>query len=580
MYFTINQASEGVAYNSTTKTYSYNLPFSVTGTKGELIVFAVLEDYPMFVSAITDGIGIINSSETPITVTRKQGISSLEIKDGKLCWTPKDKDSYTDVTVDITYQDGASLRRIVFKVDDTTSTYEGGKYYYTFQDTEYNFFNTEGKAKIVSGIAYSIKMYVNGKNGINPTINSEYSKTIVAERLKQLTSTDITVLHNNATVPVDTLTWTAVEGAVAYNVVLTGTSHVYTFTVTGATSVDLSKENLAVDTYSVTIRAMGDGYISSLQSEVFDGLKKLNKVESIWIDNNLICWSAVTDAEKYKVVITYEGEEPIYKETSSTSCVAPEGYSGKYTIDVYAIGNSAKLLASEKKTYTTSSSQPEPVGTITYNDGKFYFDVATDFEPTTDTINISYDLRTASLSATNEIIYEPTATNYTTTISGVAGKVTYSFEPLVMGKYSNFKVYIGRAGTLPSTTREYDSTVTVDWFASGDGSAENPYTIVTKENLLNIARRTNDNYSIMSSIDLGSVDIASRLANYKALICETFTGSLDGNGNRIYGMNYNLNNVKEFALFKTISGATIKNIEFGWETENTVITSNYTTAQT
>jgi hypothetical protein len=81
---------------------------------------------------------------------------------------------------------------------------------------------------------------------------------------------------------------------------------------------------------------------------------------------------------------------------------------------------------------------------------------------------------------------------------------------------------------------------------------------------------------MIASVNLSGVNIAERLEKYGAIISETFSGVLNGGEEQFgisgFNINYadrtdvvNLSNVNNFALFKTLNGATIKNLTIGTE---------------
>jgi len=109
-------------------------------------------------------------------------------------------------------------------------------------------------------------------------------------------------------------------------------------------------------------------------------------------------------------------------------------------------------------------------------------------------------------------------------------------------------------------------------FSGGEGNAESPYLISSKEDLQELSRLVNDsvktfagNYFLMTnSIDLRSVDnfmpIGNQLKGQGADNMRTFNGNFDGGGYTITGLKEYYDSGLSIGLFGLIYDATIKNL--------------------
>jgi len=150
----------------------------------------------------------------------------------------------------------------------------------------------------------------------------------------------------------------------------------------------------------------------------------------------------------------------------------------------------------------------------------------------------------------------------------------YYYPINIMGTYSDFSVQVSRPGTVMSAVVEYTDVVDLHLFSYGEGTSEEPYRIANPTHLLNINYFTGANYLLTNNIDLSGVtetELYDRLAKYGALLAGEFTGIINGKiddkGNRyaIYGLDYTLSGVTDFALFGDLNGAKIQNLIFGNE---------------
>lgn len=113
-------------------------------------------------------------------------------------------------------------------------------------------------------------------------------------------------------------------------------------------------------------------------------------------------------------------------------------------------------------------------------------------------------------------------------------------------------------------------------FAGGSGTAEDPYLISTPEHLDNVRYYLDAHFKMINDIDLtnfGSwLPIGTTSDNY--LSPQDFTGSFDGNMNRILGLQMNIS-VKEledcyyhFGFFGSVEGGEVKDVTFQGGTIN------------
>ena len=151
----------------------------------------------------------------------------------------------------------------------------------------------------------------------------------------------------------------------------------------------------------------------------------------------------------------------------------------------------------------------------------------------------------------------------------------YSYKLTEIGEYTNFSVRVSRKGTAASAKvsgeKPGDLDFVFDIYAYGLGVDGDLYGIKTVEHLSNIKYYPSAKFELGGNVNIETL-FTSIESSGSALICEEFTGYLNGNGNALrFGENvtqYNLNlqNVTNIALFKKLNGATIENISYGEET--------------
>ena len=119
----------------------------------------------------------------------------------------------------------------------------------------------------------------------------------------------------------------------------------------------------------------------------------------------------------------------------------------------------------------------------------------------------------------------------------------------------------------PEQVNEINYTYTI---YEGEGTEENPYIIETEEQLQGMQQGINAHYKLGNDIVIQNIDnfeVIGKSSTYP------FTGSLDGNGYKITGLNIESDN-QYVGLFGYISGGTVKNLIL----ENATVKSQYTSS--
>ncbi|MCI1693997.1 hypothetical protein [Aneurinibacillus aneurinilyticus] len=170
------------------------------------------------------------------------------------------------------------------------------------------------------------------------------------------------------------VSWNAVQNATKYSVeIYKGSSKEKTINNVTTTSLDLSDQKLAVGTYTVKVKAIGNGNtygdsaLSSASSSVAISTPLATPGKPS-VSGTKVSWEAVTDATKYSVEI-YKADGNIEKtvdngKATSLDLSTQKLAAGTYTVKVKAIGNrstygdSASSVASEAVTVSTQLTTP------------------------------------------------------------------------------------------------------------------------------------------------------------------------------------------------------------------------------
>ena len=143
------------------------------------------------------------------------------------------------------------------------------------------------------------------------------------------------------------------------------------------------------------------------------------------------------------------------------------------------------------------------------------------------------------------------ATEYEIDMDGILFSTTgtsYSIENLLPGTKHNFRIR-GRSATLYS---DWSSVLSV---STSTEKIDDPYTISSIEDLLNIKNNLSGSYKLVNDIDLNNTEWES-IGNSKT----PFTGIFDGNGHTIKNLKIDKASNKYLGLFGVTNNATIKNI--------------------
>lgn len=613
--FNINRNSEGVTFDDSYHTVRYVLPETMLFASG-LIVIDGGKEYSIKVRAIATDNYILNGTykvenneEVLFTFEKSLGLSEtinnqLRIENGILKWKVLDMENFVNTVIKVTFLDeNLQTKTILINVDNANKVEVDGIYqyhYYQFSDDKYNL-QTVGSAYILDKIAYNLENGSQEERSVIYTITAYTAGKTVGERniLNSNPSTEITTTRLSAVAKSSIktldglLTWEAIENASSYEVILVGDEkHMFTTTKTSINFLEDDKM-LDVGTYSVQIKALGSNIITAMNTMSDTQFVQLDvvNIDSVKIEGDKIVWDAVENSDAYKVVFEYTDlfgtAQTLTEEVYETSFSAPSGISGTFTINISAISKGEGSEFNGKTvSYTSSTEAPMQVTNFEFDseNNRFIIDLnkATSFNG--DELLIVYNFTeylsdglASTVSVNNSITYKQYG--YYFELDSTTDR--YYYPITVMGQYSQISVQVVRPGTLPSNTVQIPD-IDLHLFAYGAGTAENQYRISTAEQLLNIGYFTSAHYLLTDSISMKDVDVANRLSSVGAIISENFNGVLDGGYNTIAGFNVNqdaktdtisLNGTTNFALFKTLNDATIKNLVVGSK-ENQLILSN------
>ena len=607
--YNLTKDSEGVTVDDAEHKVKYVLPKTMIFENGTLVINGGKE-YSIKVRALATDNYILNGtykveneSEVEFIFEKSLGISEtvsdkLRIENGVLKWKVLDLTNFENTIIKVSFLDeNFNTKNILISLGDLNRYEVDGVYkyhYYQFTDDKYNL-ETTGSAELVDKIIYNyetgakeeyvkytISAYTSGTTvGSRNILNSNYSSEVTTTRLSMVDTDGIKTTNGM-------LVWNAVENATSYEVTLIGDKN-YTFTVY-STGLNFSLDDYLLDigTYDIQIRAVGSKTISSMWTDKdgASGFVQLNKVDltTVEIVDNNIVWSAVENADAYKIVFDYTdttGTSQTINETiEETSFTTPSGISGIFTIRISAVSvGDGKEFNGQEIIFTSSNDAPVQVEKFEFDDetNRFIIDVKKANFLSGDKILIVYNFAEY---VDNETTKETILINETISYMQT-GKyeeideetVRYYYPLTVMGKYTNIAVQVTRPGTVPSNSVQI-TDIDFNLFSFGDGTEENPYRIGTATHLLNIELFPSANYVLTSSINLAAVDISERLTQIGAIISDEFNGVLDGAGFSILGFNIDttsktdtiiLNDVTNFALFGTLNDATIKNLTIGSE---------------
>ncbi len=595
--FEINENTSGITIDNNAHTISYELPDSIQIGE-EIITIDNSANYTIKIRAlafnsqdrINGTYAQSDNEDIVLSFTRSSGVENVRIEDGVLKFVVIDRDNFSQARIKLTYLDSTSNECIVLITTRANEYIEDGIYQYHYYEFSYAVGSTYpiqgglGNMQLDSGIDYNVSVQVLGKNGETAILNSNYSQSIIATRLARVDTADIKSQDG-------ILTWNVVENCKEYIVTLSG-EDTYTFKVNTnsidfETTLDEQGRYLPSGDYKISIRSLGDEILNSRASNKTEEFTRLAQVSNIRIDpNNLnsVIWDEVSKATRYEVIFTYGENEPITQYVQTNSCIAPSGMSGAFTIKVRALSQGeGKTLNGTYGSFTSSTDQPQAVGAVQWDSTNYfyYFATASDFS-SGDRILVSYDFRPYIKTLNGYTISQESEQvevyiNYGQSDAQImiGDSLYYFYQPTRMGLYTSVVVQIERTGSLYSSASRGDD-LDFNIFAYGSGTSLDPYGLGTDTHLLNIKSKPNAIYELYSSISLQSVDIDSRVNENGAIVCDEFSGTINGGGYSIIGIgDISLNSRQTFGLFKKLNGATIENLMIGSQDSNINITNSF-----
>ena len=579
---------EGVRFDKSNNKIYYTLPKELTITTNDGDVVLTIDEnkeYQINIRATSTGTSDVLRGtyydENVLTFTKALGIqdASVKIEDGVLKWVVK--------TVK-----GSSAPISIVKVSNSTGTFkdievlgnsstlinedENYSYYeftYEFIDLQIDF-ETTGKAYIDETDEYDIYVYVKGDSR---KLNSNISETLKdKQRLAKVGNVQTTAEQDENDNYQTIITWDAVNGAVSYDVTFNGKTVNVSDNFININDLDYELEIKEENT--IKIKAIGLDKINSiLTSFTFD---KLDAVldSSIGINDRLITWAGVENADAYVIALIGEGFKYVEKTNETSFDTSSLNVQGKIEGYIIAI-NEGEYINSDITELNIEIETPQSVSSIEHDDKNYRYviDVGYDLSKG-DKVVITYKLQryTASGLSADAESKEEDVVQYD------SGNNLYYYPTTIVGAYSNVSVKIVRNGTLSSDSVEADSCE-FELFSYGEGTTQNPYMIGETKveklpkaeiQLFNIEKFPNAKYKLSSSIDLSNINIEERLTiNDGAIITKEFSGVLDGDSKQIYGFGGEHQNLTSFALFKTLNGATINNLFIGSKGSQIVLTN-------
>lgn len=553
--YVVNQNSEGVTILNDSMLYA--LPKKIMSNSGEEV--ELKSTYSITIRAMAFDQDIINGSynANSYSVRRAEDILDFKIEDGVLKLSAPSKISRAYVSV--SYQLSGVKKYLHFIVSGNLENAT-----YNFSDEPIYSSEAITADKDYELNAYSLGYVDNGIYALNGAFKDEGILLNRLETVKELFAQN------------GVLTWTEVQDTKKYSVTISGQSNAFE---SDTTTLDL--DSLPSGTYSISVRALGDDKINSMNSTT-QTFKKLDKVkEEFELSGNTITWQTVADADEYYYEFEYNfggGTQIERNSTSDNYANTPSGLSGQFKFRIQARSTGKNyVLNSQFTTYSSSIEVPQAVENIEWDENNYRFIIttATDFAAS-DKIEIVCDVNKYEYSngqvSLKSVLPLPT---YTIPYNRENNNVYY-FYPSIMGVYSSVSARVVREKSLSSGRMSYSQQLDLHLFAAGDG-ADTPYAINNIDNLpsttqlLNIRFRPDAKYVLGQTVDFSSVSIT----NYNGIFADTFTGEFNGGGFAINGINATISNTN-FSLFKTLNGAKIYNLTLG--DGNSSITANFNNA--
>lgn len=608
--FKIDQSSQGVKIDASSHTITYDLPKQIETEEGQTLYLDEYGQYLIKVRAISGtvdgetGTMILNSTysklgneDVNLSVRKTAVAKDVRIENGCLKWVVDNVNNHYRTVVKITYQvDGETYEIYKYSSYISNAHYLAGVYQYHY--LTWDDFKDDLELAYREG-GYTVSLTVASQTGnllnSNPTDNIEMN-------VLQIVSESSIVAKEGI------LTWGAIENATEstqYRVIISGSSNVEV--VVSGPFIDLlnheQTKTLVAGEYNIQVQAIaGDRDDLNLNADPslrVGGFIKLAPVDldGIVIDNGVFKWNAVEQAEKYKVLFTYQDDSLMNCEDTQivedASYIPPTGVNGAFTLTIWAIGvDDEKLFNSDAITYISSTVAPKGVLDFAYDsvlNNRFIIEVSDDFT-NSDKIVIRYNLKKYVQGDATENLGEQSYE-----IKYVQGQTTYYYDIAVMGIYTNISAQVYRQESVPSEIFFIPiEQINMNLFDHGEGTENNPYVICNAEQLMNIKYySTRDAYfTLGAAINFENVEIEEIVKeNGGFLISETFNGKLSGGSASqkftIYGFNperqrddtilesISLQDQHSFALFGSLNGAIISNINFGDQNTTLKLTNSF-----
>ncbi|MGG4531563.1 hypothetical protein [Aneurinibacillus migulanus] len=306
-------------------------------------------------------------------------------------------------------------------------------------------------AQSLAAGTYTVKVKAigNGSTYSDSALSSASGTVTIASPVTQLAA------PSNLTVSGTKVSWGAVANATKYSVTIYNDKNAEVKTVSNVTttSVDLSAQSLAAGTYTVKVKAIGNGstYSDSALSSASSTVTIASPVTQLAAPSNLtvsgtkVSWDSVTNATKYAVTI-YDDKNAEVKTvsdvaTTSVDLSAQSLAAGTYTVKVKAIGNgttysdSALSSASGAVTIASPVTQLAAPSNLTVSGTKVSWDSVTNATKYAVTIydDKNAEVKTVSNVATTSVDLSTqslAAGTYTVKVKAIGNGTTYSDSAL------------------------------------------------------------------------------------------------------------------------------------------------------
>ncbi len=561
----------------------YTMPSSILTIDGRQISLQSHKTYKIMVRALADKQNVINGSyatengeNKSLNIQIAETAEQVAISEGVLKYKIAENQNYLGVLVKMGFMVEDAMRYLIFtNTNAGSSSAVGGWYSYQFKDGNDYLFegSTSNKSNIDAEKIYTLKLSVygevlNGESGIVYVLNSDF---YTLENTTRQASVNLESIKAENGI----LTWQEVAGATGYEINVMSSSNIKVFGgTTEQLSFDLSNKIEAGNNYTISVRALADEKINAINTISNIKFTKLNNVdaESFKIETGSISWAEVENASGYNIRLSYQSNGEQKEQTLTqlqTNLSLPDDLTGNYILYIQAVGNNYDILNSNTISYSSSAERPQEISDIEWDatNARFVITPSADFR-TNDTIEVRYRMNKYDYS-TGAKLEENYQSSYTITNTGAE---KYYFEPKIMGVYLSVYAVVNRAGSVSSPRINYlGGELDLHIFEAGDGESE-PYKISNSSQLMNMGLRKNSKFVLTTSIDLQEQQekIKENLSNFGAAICSEFNGELSGGFSNtklsISGFNFSLTD-SNFALFKTINNATIKDVILGNNSE-------------